>query len=320
MLLYAGTASKLSFKYFILKDTVKKLKPWSLSAGNFILKKETSETKRNNIEFHSENIKQISVHVPKHLKLLTDEQLGHYLAGLIDSNGYFSFKQRLIIELKFMDVSLAYYIKKRLGYGQVKKVKDKFIYLLVISNKDGLIKVINLINGKLRNINKINQIINNILVHPNYLKENLIIKKNLTSDLNNYWFVGFSDVSANFQIKLKKNSPIINSQESISDLKIKLNLQIIKEDNDILLYIKNYFGGHILYDKLNNNYIYNSDSLGSAKKLINFFDKYHLQSSKYVNYLKWRKSYILIQNQLTEKSLQKINKFFRIEIQYKIKS
>jgi len=85
-----------------------------------------------------------------------------------------------------MDVSLAYYIKKRLGYGQVKKVKDKFIYLLVISNKDGLIKVINLINGKLRNINKINQIINNILVHPNYLKENLIIKKNLTSDLNNY--------------------------------------------------------------------------------------------------------------------------------------
>jgi hypothetical protein len=67
---------------------------------------------------------------------------------------------------------------------------------------------------------------------------------------------------------------------------IKLNLQITKEDNNILLLIKNYFGGHILYDKLNDKYIYNSDSLGSAKKLIDFFDKYHLQSSKYVNYLK----------------------------------
>jgi hypothetical protein len=320
MLLYAGTASILSFKYFIFKDIVKKLKQWSLSAGNLTLKKETSETIRNNIEFHSENIKKISVHVPKHLKLLTDEQLGHYLAGLIDGNGYFSSKQRLVIELKFFDVSLAYYIKKRIGYGQVKKVKDKIYYLLIISNKDGLIKIINLVNGKLRNINKINQIINNILVHPSYSKENLILKKNQTNDLNNHWFAGFSDVSANFQIKFNKNSQIINSQESKLGFEIKLNLQITKEDNNILLLIKNYFGGHILYDKLNDKYIYNSDSLGSAKKLIDFFDKYHLQSSKYVNYLKWRKTYILIQNQLTEKSLTKINKLKNyLELKFNIR-
>ena len=131
MLLYAGKTLS-SFKYTLFIEIVKKLKLWSQSAGNtFIFQSGTSETIRDN----TENIKNISIHLPIHLKPLNNEQFGHYLAGLIDGDGHFSSKQQLIIVFSSPDVQLAYYIKKIIGFGQVQKVKDKNAYLYIISNK-----------------------------------------------------------------------------------------------------------------------------------------------------------------------------------------
>ena len=95
-------------------------------------------------------------------------QFGHYLAGLIEGDGHFSSKQQLVIVFHSLDASLAYYIKKRLGYGSVKKVKNKNAIILIISAKEGMEKVINLINGKIRTENKFNQINNNILNHQKF--------------------------------------------------------------------------------------------------------------------------------------------------------
>ena len=183
-LLYAGTTSIYSFKYSILNDIVTRLKQGSISAGNNLIG--TSETLCNEIEINSENIKPISVHVPKHLKPINDEQFGHYLAGLIDGDGHFSSQQQLVIVFSSPDVQLAYYIKKIIGFGHVKKVKNKNAYLYIISNKDGIIKVINLINGKLRTFNKFNQVINNILSHSKYTEENINFKINNSNDFYNH--------------------------------------------------------------------------------------------------------------------------------------
>jgi hypothetical protein len=84
------------------------------------------------------------------------------------------------------DVALAFYVKKTLGYGHIKKVKDKNAYLFIVSNRDGIIKVLNLINGKLRTINKINQVKNNILINPKYSKENLEFLINETNNFYNH--------------------------------------------------------------------------------------------------------------------------------------
>ena len=187
-MLFAGTTSLLSFKYSILSDTVKKLKQRSLSAGNPLLDRGgTSETLRNEIVSSIENVKAISVHNSKHLKPVTDNQFGHYLAGLIDGDGHFSSKQQLVIVFSGSDASLAYFLKERLGYGNVRKVKDKNAYILIISKSEGLTKVINLINGKLRTY-KYNQAIENILSHPRYknLKKDIDFKINSTKDLNNH--------------------------------------------------------------------------------------------------------------------------------------
>ena len=216
-LLYAGTTSILSFKYSILNDTVKKLKRWSKSAGNIL--NGTSETLCNEIVVSTENIKSISVHVPKHLKPVSDDQFGHYLAGLIDGDGHFSSKQQLVIAFHSLDASLAYYIKERLGYGSVKKVKNKNAFILVVAAREGIKKVINLINGKIRTENKFNQITNNILNHDNYAEfsKTISLKLNLSNNLKNHWLAGFSDADGSFQIK------ILNRSKRIE---VRLNFQI----------------------------------------------------------------------------------------------
>ncbi len=303
-LLYAGSTFIISFKYSFLNDIVKKLKQWSISAGNIFInvKNETSETLRNETVV-TENVKPISVHIPTHLRPVSEDQLGHYLAGLIDGDGHFSSKQQLVIVFHSLDASLAYYLKQRLGFGSVKKVKDKNAFLLVIVAKKGLEKVINLINGKIRTESKLYQITNNILNRDNYaeLRKNISLKLNLDKDLKNHWLAGFSDADASFQIKLVNRS---------NKIEVQLNFQIDQKKDSILLLIKDFFGGNIGYRKNQDTYYYESTSFGSAKNVINYFDYFHLLSSKHINYLKWRKAYIIIKNRdhLNKNGLEKIIK------------
>jgi hypothetical protein len=174
---YAGKTS-LSFKYsnlpyFIdiplkinvivnnLKVIVTKLKHRSQSAGNFgyFFYKRTSETLSNEPN-------KIFVHTTAK----KDNDFGHYLAGLIEGAGHFSKTPQIVIVFNFLDASLAYFVKSRIGFGNIYKVKHKKAVILVISKLAGIKKVLNLINGKIRSQIKIDQINNNILIHS-YFKE-----------------------------------------------------------------------------------------------------------------------------------------------------
>lgn len=285
-------------------EIVKKLKQRSKSAGNILnIRDGTSETLRNGIVVNSEHVKNVSDHVPKHLKPLNNEQLGYYLAGLIDGDGHFSKIGQLIIVFSSPDAFLAYYLKEKLGYGNVRKVKNKNAYLLIISKKEGILNVLNLINGKLRTEDRFKQVINNILNHTSYKDLGLIFTMNYSNNFNNHWLAGFSDADASFQIK------IIN-RLTRNKAEIRLNYQIDQKNNLLLNMIKDYLGGNIGYRKSQNTYYYGSTSFGSAKKVIQYFDKFNLQSKKQISYLKWRKVYRLVQNKehLMEKGLVKILK------------
>ena len=366
-MLFAGTISiatnryeneSSSFKYYVYRlawlgahEKVKKLKQWNKSAGNFFFKENwTSETLCNETVVYTkakpvEQVQPISVHTPKHLKPVTDEQFGHYLAGFIDGNGHFNSKQQLIIEFKSLDASLAYYIKKRLGYGSVKKVKNKnaFVFILVITAKKGIEKVIELINGKIRTENKLNQIINYIYrasaynekyidfgkaIAPSFRSPCLFsfiplrlacglktkrlgtrspypccslgpsgtqgvgLELNTSKDFLNHWLAGFSDAEASFQIQ------VLNSIAQAPRVEIRLNFQIdqaLRDKKTILFLIKDFLGGNIGYIKSQDTYNYCSTSFGSAKKVVNYFDNFHLLSSKHINYLKWKKAYLIVQ-------------------------
>ena len=262
----------------------------------------SSETLRNKTKKLIKNVSVPTEHVPTHLKPTTDTEFGYYLAGLIDGDGHFSNTPQLVIVFNDLDASLAYFIKQRLGYGNVYKVKKKKAIILVVGKLEGISKVINLINGKIRDKNKLDQIRKNILTKP-YFINFTDISLNNDNNLNNYWLSGFADADASFQIK-------ILNRKNRTKPEIRLAFQIDQKKDDLLLVIKQSLGGNLGYRQNTDTYYYSSTSFGSAKKVINYFDNYHLLSSKYLDYLRWRKAYLIIKNKehLTELGLNKIIK------------
>jgi hypothetical protein len=75
-----------------------------------------------------------------------------------------------------------------------------------------------------------------------------------------------------------------------------LNFQIGQKTELVLSLIKNYLGGNVGYRAEQDTYYYGSTSFGVAKNVVNYFDRFHLLSSKHLNYLKWRKAYQLVQS------------------------
>ena len=164
-----------------------------------------------------------------------------------------------------------------------------------------MLRVINLINGKLRTEHRFNQVINNVLSDTRYIDQNIKFTMDSSKNFYNHWLAGFSDADSSFQIKILKritrNKP-----------EVRLNFQIDQKSDLLLIMIKEFLGGNIGYRKSQDSYYYGSTSFGSAKKVIQYFDQYHLQSRKHISYLRWRKVYRLIQDKehLNEKGLSKI--------------
>ena len=296
----------------------------SQSAGNFITNI-TNESTSETLCHKSEKVSNISVHVPTHLKPDNDRNFGYYLAGLIDGAGKFVIKNlniQLVIRFEYSDASLAYFIKKRLGFGRVIKNENNRTLIFLIDKVEGVIKVINFVKDKIRNQEILDQIKNNICLQSyliqiiekdnpiilstnqvKILSDNSNLQLNINADLNNYWFCGFSDVISNFNIKVLGN---IKTNFSIDN--ISLSFQMKFKDKKLLNVIKNFLGGNIIYNKRENLYYYKTESFLSAYKIINYFDKYHLLSSKYIYYIKWRKTYNIIQ----DNNHLKINGFIKI--------
>lgn len=145
-----------------------------------------------------------------------------------------------------------------------------------------MLHVINLINGKLRTEHRFNQVLNNILSNTRYKDNNLnftMVDKAKSNNFDNHWLAGFSDADASFQIKfikrITRNKP-----------EIRLSYQIDQKSSLLLISIKEYLGGNIGYRKPQDSYYYSSTNFGSARKVIQYFDQYHLQSSKHISYLR----------------------------------
>jgi len=93
------------------------------SAGNFTFSTKATAVTKNTYNSYI-SLPKISAHVPAHNSNLTDLEFGFFLAGLIEGDGWFGLNQ-LHIVFSDRDISLAYLIKKRIGYGNIYKIKDK---------------------------------------------------------------------------------------------------------------------------------------------------------------------------------------------------
>jgi hypothetical protein len=127
---------------------------------------------------------------------------------------------------------LAYYIKERIGYDRVTKIRNKNAVILRISTREGIEKVINLTNGKLRVQYKMDNMKKNLT--DCYKKKLIIIKEDLhlntKSNLQNYWLVGFIDADASLQIKIMDRINLNGSTR----IEVRLYLQI---DQKLVYYL-----------------------------------------------------------------------------------
>lgn len=240
----------------------------------------------------------ISDHLIKHNKPKTDENFGFYLAGLIEGDGYFG-DHRFEIAFNEVDTFLAYFIKKQIGYGSVLKLKNKNSVRYVLRHSEGLKRVLYLVNGKFLTNNKINQ----LLKHKYDLKFNTTIlppaKFNLFS---NHWLAGFSDADGSFVIAITK------SKTHSTGFSLRLEFKIKQKTSVLLELIKDTLGGNLYFLVKEQVFYYNSTSFKSAKLVIDYFDNFHLNSTKYISYFKWRKVYRIVQRKehLTLKGIEKI--------------
>lgn len=218
----------------------------------------------------------ISDHLNKHTRPKTDEEFGYYLAGLIEGDGYFG-KNRFEIAFHKEDTFLAYFIKKQIGYGSVLKLKNKNSVRYVLRHSDGLKKVLNLVNGKFLTNYKIDQ----LLKHEFDSKFNIVILPPAKFNLNsNYWLTGFSDADGSFVIHLTK------SKTHNTGFSLRLEFKIKQKNDNVLKLIQEFLGGNLYYLESEQVFYYNSTNFKSAKNVADYFDKYQLNSSKLINYLR----------------------------------
>lgn len=230
------------------------------------------------------NLPPISKHVPKYKSNLREDDFGWFLAGLIEGDGWFGYKELHIIFAE-EDTSLAYFLKKRIGYGNVYKIKDKKAVRYICKNYDGLFIILSLINGKLISNLKYDQ-----LIKHNYSTIygiDLIAPLKVLS-LDNYWLAGFTQADGCFHISIAK------SKTHKTGFSVRLEYSL-KQNDKIplkLLLEKCELGNLSQYNT--GIWCYKSTGFKTAYFLINYFDTYNLFAGKYISYLKFRKVYIMI--------------------------
>ena len=254
-----------------------------LSAGNFGFSANATADTKNTYNSYTK-LFSISDHVPNHKSRLTDTEFGYFLAGLIEGDGWFGKKQ---IQILFAenDVTLAYYIKKRIGYGNVYKINNKKAISYICKNRKGLFYILSLINGKFVSKPKHEQLIkHNYNVDFNYT----ILPPLNYLTLDNYWLAGFTQADGCFHIS------VVKSKTHKTGFSVRL--EFFLKQNDVvplkLLYDTVKMGNLSQYST--GIWCYKSTGFKTAHFLINYFDAFNVFAGKYVSYLKFRKVYIKI--------------------------
>lgn len=130
------------------------------------------------------------------------------------------------------------------------------------------------------------------------------MNKNKINSLDNFyqWLVGFSDGESNFSIVPVENSNKINK------FSFRFTIGLHSDDKNVLIYIQNLLGVGYIYENNKECKFIISDIQGIIK-LIDIFDNYNLNTTKYLDYLNFKKAFNLYHNRnglLTEQLIDKL--------------
>lgn len=222
-----------------------------------------------------------------------------YLTGLIEGDGSIivpkierskkGFLNYPSIKLAFdlRDFPLAQLIQKELGHGSLCRMKGVNAYLLQISNKEGILSLINLLNGNMRTskINSLYELID--WVNSKYGLN--IVKKpiDLSPIGSNSWFAGFIDADGSFSIFINKKSIRIRFSITQTDIS-KSGFSNQKIMNLLAEFLKVKVCKYELKrHPFSLELTVKTQSIKSNELLINYLNNFPLWSSKYLNYKDW---------------------------------
>ena len=264
---------------------------------------------------------------PRVASLGDEKQLASYLAGLIEGDGTFAVHNKnstakkytpmILIVFKRGDLPLAKYLKDLTNCGIIMNKENRGYVLWQIKDIVGVFTIVNIINGYMRTpkIEALSQTMNWL---NDYIKNNknsklpatqkilMKIKPILVKDLDNSpidsnpWLSGFSDADANFSINIHKRS---NKKSTRVQLYYRLEIKqtyhkLDSQGNKVSFFpiintIGNFLGVNVLSrtriskDKEFYSFTIIAHNKISQIKLIDYFKRYPLLSSKYLDYKMW---------------------------------
>ena len=191
------------------------------------------------------------------------------------------------------DLTMLERLSKIIG-GKLSHIKDKNACILTLSNLHDITTLFNFLNGKLRDQRKIDMMIRKIKNTPglNHLEAS-VLPVDSSDNLNKtHWLAGFTTGDGSFQVKTLSR-PTTQGRPARNE--VRLNLQVDQKTSFLLDQIKGTFGGNVYHRNKQDTYYYGSTSFGVANKLVKYFDVYRPCGIKWVNYLKWRSVWAIIQ-------------------------
>ena len=256
-----------------------------------------------------------------------NSKLGPYLAGLIEGDGTFAihnnnstakkYRPKIIIVFKLADLPLAVYLQELTNCGIVYKKSDRGYVLWQIQDIMGVYTIVNIINGYMRTpkieaLNRTINWLNNYICHnkdSKLLSTKIILSKikeieskgldNSPID-SNPWLAGFTDADGNFSINIQKRSNRNSIRVQLFyRLEIRQTYHILDNKGEqvsffaIMSKLSNYLSTNVLSrsrtlgDKEFFSFIVISVSKSSLIKTSNYFNKYPLLSSKFLDYKSW---------------------------------
>ena len=195
---------------------------------------------------------------------ICDKKYNEWLAGIIDGNGCLRVSKlnysSCEITMDKFDYSALMSIKNILG-GSVKLRSGANAYRYRLHNKEGMIDLVNRINGNIRNSQRIPALINVCIV----LGIHHIPAIPLTSD--NAWYSGFFDAAGTITAKFDVSSPIITI--SVSN----------KHKIDVEPFL-NFFGNIFFRKGLYGHYVWQISSKADILNILNYFKTIPSRSHK----------------------------------------
>lgn len=231
---------------------------------------------------------------------LNNNQLGYYLAGLIEADGSIIVPQKnskntptISISFNIIDKPLALCIKGRLGYGSLEEIIENNAIKLIIRGKYNILNIVSLINGKFRTpkIEKLHSLIsyiNNMWLNS---EEKIILfgldtspsprpegaggwsrctegsfwtPPTASSFDKNSWLAGFSDGDANININITWPE---NSKNGYGQIRLTFELVQSRLDDEHLEKYKDFMSNLSIFlrSKLGTHYISRYDRMGKQK-------------------------------------------------------